>query len=123
MLFLRVSFAEDTDYSAIALDVNGTVLVQPKADQAKEKVIVSGELLYPGDIVKTKENSTLTVLYVDSAREEKWPQGKSFTVGMTKTEQVPPDVEIKEEEIVMPEDDPSHTGAHIMKSIKPTNDW
>jgi len=120
-LFLRVALAEDTGYSAVALDISGKVLVRPKADKKKEKVIISGDLLYPGDIVKMQGNSTLTILYVDSAREEKWPQGESFTVGKVKTERVPSGVEIKEQKLVLPEEDPSHQGAHIMKSVMPGN--
>ena len=119
VLFLRVSLAEDTNYSAVALDINGKVLVQPKADKKKEKVIISGDLLYPGDIVKTQENSTLTILYVDSAREEKWPQGRSFTVGKLKTEGLLQGVEIKEEDLTLPKKDPSHVGGHIMKKVTP----
>jgi hypothetical protein len=121
-LFLRASLAEDTGYSAVALDISGKVLVRSKADKKKEKPVVSGDLLYPGDIVKIQEDSTVTVLYVYSAREEKWPQKKSFTVGELKTERVPPEVEVKEQKLVLPEDDPEHQGAHIMKEVAPV-EW
>ena len=113
--FLTVCFAADTDYSAIVLDIAGKASVQ-RSGKGKQFFLEGGDLLYPGDVVKTEENSTLTIMYIESSRLEKWPQGKNFTVGKTKTDNVPADVKITERRVTLPKKQPSHRGADVMRA-------
>jgi len=114
--FLNVCLAADTDYSAVVLDIAGKALVQ-QGGKGKEYIVEAGDLLYPGDIVKTEKNSTLTIMYIASNRLEKWPQDKKFTVGKAKTDGVPADVEVKERRVTLPKKETSHRGADIMRAI------
>jgi len=115
LLALGNVFAQEADYSAIVLDIVGKASVQQNG-KGKEFSIESGDLLYPGDVIKTEDNSTLTIEYIESNRLEKWPQGKNFTVGKTKTDNVPADVKITERSIPLPKKEPFHMGGDVMRA-------
>jgi len=92
------SLADNIDYSAVVLDINGVAIVR---HAGKEKHLDFGDLLYPGDVVKIAKGGGLTVHYLKSGHEEIWKDSSQFSVDTLHS--VPPCQQIrKDKKVVLP---------------------
>lgn len=85
-----VSSADNVDYSAVVMDINGVAVVR---HEGKEHHLDFGDVLYPGDVVKIAKGGSLTVNYLKSGQEEMWKDSLQFSVN--KTHSVPPGPQIR----------------------------
>jgi hypothetical protein len=75
-----IANAAESRYSSMVMDVKGAVTA---GHRGKTKSVDLGFMLYPGDEVKVAKNSSVTIDYLESGREEQWNAGTKFTVGKT----------------------------------------
>jgi len=113
LLWTAVSFAQEQDYSAMIMDVTGNASVQ-RSGKGEKSPLKIGDLLYPGDAVAVAKNSTLTVNYLASSKQEKWPERTKFSVGGLETKNAPAGVEKSIKEVLLPEGPSNgHMGGYV----------
>ena len=74
----QIGSAEEAQYTAMVMEITGKVSV---SSEKGKKPLYLGGLLCPGDKVEIDRNATITINYVKSGEEEKWPGGLTFTIG------------------------------------------
>jgi len=122
--YVKKCFAQAGNYSAIVIDESGKVSVRHDGGKAAEANLQAGDVLYPGDIVKTHDKSSVTINYYLTGRQERWPGRMKFFVGSSETNNVPSGVEISTSEVNLPEVDfGDHTGDFMLKSVMPDKDF
>jgi hypothetical protein len=110
------------DYSAVVMDMTGKAYVQ-RGGKGEKASLNMGDLLYPGDAVAVEKDSTLTINYLPSSQQEKWPQGTKFLVGVSETKDAPAGVEKSIKEVLLPEDPyGGHMGGFVEYSEAPALD-
>jgi len=113
----KVSYSEELSYRAMVTDMTGDASVQ-RSGKGKQLSLKMGDLLYSGDIVATSKKSSLTISYTASGRQEKWPGGMKFSVGELQTENIPSNVEVTTEDVVLPNwQDEGHMGGYVDREI------
>jgi hypothetical protein len=113
LLWTTVSFAQEKNYSAMVMDVTGDASVQRSGKDEKSSLKI-GDLLYPGDAVAVAKKSTLTINYLASSQQEKWPEGMKFSVGESETKNTPSGVEKSIEEVLLPQGPSNeHMGGYV----------
>jgi len=101
-------------YSAVVMDMTGNATVQ-RGGKGEQVSLNAGDVLYAGDIVAVAEKSTLTINYLKTNREEKWPGGMKFSVGDSGTKDVPPGVEVSTDEVILPQGQSGeHMGGYVV---------
>ena len=101
--FVEDSFGRETGYSAMVMGMSGKVTVKGDRGNGEEKPLYMGQMLYPGDVVKTGKRSSVAINYLSPGREEEWPQNKTFTVGYMESVDTPKDVKVSFKKILLPE--------------------
>jgi hypothetical protein len=123
LFYVNKCFAQEKNYSAMVMDVTGDASVQRSGKDEKSSLKI-GDLLYPGDAVAVAKKSTLTINYLASSHQEKWPEGTKFSVGESETKNTPSGVEISTDEVVLPpEPSNEHMGGYMIKSTMPDQDF
>ena len=119
LLWTAVSFAQEQDYSAMVMDVTGNASVQRGGKDEKSPLKI-GDLLYPGDVVAVAKKSTLTINYLASSKQEKWPERTKFSVGGLETKNAPSGVEKSIEEVLLPQGPSNeHMGGYVQYDLAP----
>ncbi len=117
---VAVSFAEENaDYTAIVYDVAGVVSVRRNAEKQTATQLKIGDMLYPGDIVRTEKNASVTVDYFVTGRLEEWPPESDFCVGTNGTQNLPSGVAVSVKELQLPENiSPGHIGTYVDRDVQ-----
>ncbi|MCX5704569.1 MAG: hypothetical protein NTZ92_00630, partial [Candidatus Omnitrophica bacterium] len=117
--YVNKCLAQEQVYSAMVMDVTGNASVQRGGKNEKSPLKI-GDLLYPGDAVAVAKKSTLTINYLASSRQEKWPEGTKFSVGGLETKNAPSGVEKSIEEVLLPQGPSNeHMGGYVQYDLAP----
>ena len=107
LLLPTAAVAGEIPYSAIVLDLSGTVTA---TRLGKSRPLDLGSVLYSQEMVETAAGAWLTINYLESGDEEQWPGGLKFSVGKTQTDSVPPQVKRLNRKLVLPTLESPDTG-------------
>jgi hypothetical protein len=99
LLLPTAAVAGEIPYSAIVLDLSGTVTA---TRLGKSRPLDLGSVLYSQEMVETAAGAWLIINYLESGDEEQWPGGLKFSVGKTQTDSVPPQVKRLNRTLVLP---------------------
>lgn len=114
LMLPSVCLGGEIPYTAIVMDMVGKVMV---VHEGKRSPLDLGYLLYPGDVVETAENASLTINYLESGQEEQWPGGMRFSVSKTQSEPSRSQVKKRNRKIVLPQTKHAPMGGIRLRGI------
>lgn len=99
LLLPALALGQTVPYSAMVMEVTGKVSA---SRQGVSRPLEAGVVLYPGEVVETAPEASLTLYYPESGEEEQWPGGLKFTVGSLQSEPRDPRVQSRNRKVTLP---------------------
>lgn len=99
LLLPALALGQAVPYSAVVMEVTGKASA---SRQGVSRPLEAGGVLYPGEVVETAPDASLTLYYPESGEEEQWPGGLTFTVGSQQSEPRDPRMQSRNRKVSLP---------------------